>query len=161
MPTTPRVAVAADGCTAGRGVVARTAMPAGAVIATLADCIPQPVPSMYTIQTGVDSHVDGPVIRYLNHSCDPNVHVDVVTGELVALRDIRIRDELTFFYPSTEWHMVSRFACRCASMHCIGTVAGAHSLVPEQLRAHRLNPHVRHLLAGIHDREQRPAESVG
>jgi SET domain-containing protein len=41
-------------------------------------------------------------IAHMNHSCDPNVLIDISRMELRSIRDIAPGEELTFFYPSTE-----------------------------------------------------------
>lgn len=46
------------------------------------------------------------------HSCDPNLGVDLQSPDreewrVVALKDIKAGEELTWFYPSTEWDAVS------------------------------------------------------
>src|SRR3546814_18876372 len=61
----------------------------------------------------------------LNHSCDPNVLLDTERSLMVARRDIARDEELSFFYPSTEWEMDAPFICLCGSSHCIHVVAGA------------------------------------
>lgn len=42
-------------------------------------------------------------------------------------------DELTFFYPSTEWDMAQPFDCHCGSENCLGKVRGASELTREEL----------------------------
>ena len=53
---------------------------------------------------------------------------------LPAVEGVRLGDELTFFYPSTEWKMVQPFDCFYKSEHCLGTIDGALSLDPEVLK---------------------------
>jgi hypothetical protein len=36
---------------------------------------------------------------YLNHSCDPNIIFDTKNSQLLAGKEIKVGDELTFFYP--------------------------------------------------------------
>lgn len=52
---------------------------------------------------------------YINHSCAPNVAMDVDRMVVRALEDIAIGEELSFFYPSTEWEMEQPFECWCNS----------------------------------------------
>jgi len=44
---------------------------------------------------------------------------------LIALKDIQVNEELTFFYPSTEWEMVQPFQCFCQTEKCLGKIQGA------------------------------------
>lgn len=126
----------------GAGVVAARSLTAGEAFADLTECVIAEWPSIYTIDTGDNRHIDGPQVRYLNHSCAPNVHVDTGRMEVRALRPITAGEELAFFYPSTEWEMVGPFDCLCAAPDCIGVVAGARSLPPEVLSRYALNEHI-------------------
>ncbi len=54
-------------------------------------------------------------LQYINHSCNPNVLFDIKNMVLIALRNIEIGEEFTFFYPSTEWSMDRGFNCICQS----------------------------------------------
>lgn len=76
-------------------------------------------------------------LQYVNHGCRPNIFFDVDTLDLVAVEDIRKGDELTFFYPSTEWKMVQAFDCFCGSENCLGRIEGAVSLDAEVLRRYQ------------------------
>ncbi|AQT74963.1 MULTISPECIES: SET domain-containing protein-lysine N-methyltransferase [Streptomyces] len=131
----------------GNGVAAAYDVAAGQVVTDLGACIEADAPSIYTIDVG-GRHIDGPRVRHLNHSCDPNTRVDTVRLQVVALRPIAAGEELTFFYPSTEWEMVGPFACLCGADRCIGTVSGARDLPPAVLERYALNPHIADLLAG-------------
>ncbi|KAF8757682.1 SET (Su(var)3-9, Enhancer-of-zeste, Trithorax) domain [Rhizoctonia solani] len=50
-----------------------------------------------------------------------------------ALRDIQPGDELSFFYPSTEWDMDQGFQCRCQAQNCLGYIRGAKELSRAQV----------------------------
>ncbi|MBX9397655.1 SET domain-containing protein [Streptomyces sp. TRM72054] len=131
----------------GAGVVAGRPLAEGEVVADLSECVIAEAPSVYTIDVGGDRHIDGPQVRYLNHSCTPNVYVDTERMDVRALRPIAAGEELAFFYPSTEWDMVAPFDCLCGAAECLGTVAGARAAAPEVLRAYRLNRHVAERIA--------------
>lgn len=55
-------------------------------------------------------------------------------------------DELTFFYPSTEWKMAQPFDCLCGTKDCRGTISGANGMSREILSKYWLNPHIADLL---------------
>ncbi|KXZ49301.1 hypothetical protein GPECTOR_22g895 [Gonium pectorale] len=97
-------------------------------------------PTYLTVQMGVDKHIElSPVwMDHINHSCEPNVLFNTTTFQLEALRDIAPGDELCFFYPSTEWSMISPFECKCGTPSCLGFIAGASQLSREQLAGYRL-----------------------
>ncbi len=63
-------------------------------------------------------------------------------------------DELTFFYPYTEWAMAQPFDCFCGAATCRGRIAGARDMTAAQLEGQWLNGWIRDLL------EERDAGSV-
>ena len=63
-----------------------------------------------------------------------------------AARDVAVGEELTFFYPSTEWEMSSPFICLCGATNCIHVVAGTRFLPLSTLEQHFLNRHIRELM---------------
>ncbi|MFJ4185287.1 SET domain-containing protein-lysine N-methyltransferase [Kitasatospora sp. NPDC089509] len=145
----------------GAGVVAARALAEGEVIADLRHCVTADTPSIHTIDVG-DRHIDGPQVRYLNHSCAPNVYVDAERLEARALRPVAVGEELAFFYPSTEWDMVGPFDCLCGAADCLGTIAGARAAAPEALRRHALNRHVAERLADhVAERVEAQQATVG
>jgi hypothetical protein len=153
----------ADDCAAGAGLVAAAPIAAGTAVADFTDCPVHTVPSVYTIQVGAAEHVDSPTVRYLNHSCAANVFVDTVARVVITMRAIREGEELTFFYPSTEWAMVRPFACLCGALDCIEMVQGAYFLPSDVLARYPLSPHIRKLDAdrGGPPRERPPAPGAG
>ena len=82
----------------------------------------------------------------MNHSCDPTTIMDTTRMLVFARRDLAPGDELTFFYPSTEWEMSSPFICLCGAPNCIHVVAGARFLPLSTLEDHFLNHHIRELM---------------
>jgi SET domain len=107
-------------------------------------------PTRMTVQVSEREHIElSPAfLRFINHGCDPNVSFDVERWSLVALSPIAPRDELTFFYPSTEWTMASPFDCACQSARCLRKIAGASQAPARALTGHVLAPHIKRLLAG-------------
>lgn len=105
------------------------------------------VPDRYSVQIGVNRHIAdiGP-FSYLNHSCDPSTSIDTEALTLIATRDLAAGDELSFFYPTTEWEMSEPFLCRCGAAQCLGWIAGAKHLDPALLGRYTLSPHVAELL---------------
>jgi hypothetical protein len=100
----------------------------------------------YTVQIGRDRHTEVGKLSALNHSCDPNVILDTEHLQMVACRDIEEGEELSFFYPSTEWEMDAPFICLCGSSSCIHVVAGARFLALSTLEHHYLNRHIREMM---------------
>jgi len=70
------------------------------------------------------------VADWVNHSCDPNsgLQGQVV---LVALRDIRPGEEITFDYAMSDGSSYDEFECDCGARTCRGHVTGADWRLPE------------------------------
>jgi SET domain-containing protein len=67
---------------------------------------------------------------YMNHSCDPNTWwADDQT--LVACRDIRSGDEVTYDYATTEIALDFEMPCQCGSSLCRGTISNRDYLSRE------------------------------
>ncbi len=134
----------------GVGAMARRAWRAGDAISPLTWTAPQSEPSKWTVQCGPGAHAE-PLpfeLRYVNHSCRPNVHFDVDGGVLRALRDIEPGDELGAFYPATEWDLAVPFDCRCGADACLGHIEGASRIPVDVLERYTLSEIVRQKLAG-------------
>jgi len=112
------------------GIYANRSWNPGEVITLFSAATYSSEPTYLTIQTGESLHItlDPEFLQYTNHSCDPNVFFDTALMELVALNFIHPGDELTFFYPSTEWVMRQPFDCFCESHQCLGKIRGARYL---------------------------------
>jgi len=85
----------------------------------------------------IDAGVDGNEARWINHSCDPNCEVYIIEDDggdpakdrlvITAMRAIRAGEELTYDYGvATDWPITDedrqRWACRCGSPKCRGTM---------------------------------------
>ncbi|MBN1545106.1 MAG: SET domain-containing protein-lysine N-methyltransferase [Syntrophaceae bacterium] len=104
-------------------------------------------PDYRTIQIDTDKHISNlDTLAYLNHSCNPNVIVDVMKMALIALRDIAKGEIITYFYPSTEWNMARPFHCRCNSILCLGYISGAKTVPRNVLEQYFINPHIQQMI---------------
>ncbi len=107
-----------------------------------------------TVQIGPHAHIEElGVLAYLNHSCQPSVIVDTTAMEVRAARDIAAGEELTFFYPSTEWEMDRPFICLCGAAQCIRLVAGARYLSIDTLSRYFINQHIRDMALAALEQE--------
>ena len=133
----------------GRHVVAMRAFAAGTVVATITGHRETVEANRFSVQVGVSTHIDdlGP-FTYLNHSCVPNVFFDTTALALTAIRDIDVGDELSFFYPSTEWQMAEAFDCHCGAAECVGLITGAAMLPDNVLTRYQINRHIEELRRG-------------
>ena len=101
-------------------------------------------PTRYTVQVDESQHVklNPEYLRYINHSCDPNVFFDTTNMALTTLKTIKPGEELTFFYPSTEWKMNEPFECSCKSPQCLKYIRGAAFLSYDNLIDYRLTEYI-------------------
>lgn len=101
-------------------------------------------PTRYTVQINENQHIklDPEYLRYINHSCAPNVFFDTTKRQLISLKLIEKGEELTFFYPSTEWKMTEIFTCSCGSQHCLQHIQGAAYLGYDNLTKYQLTDYV-------------------
>ncbi len=106
-------------------------------------------PNRFTVQVGRERHVEVKELSSMNHSCNPNTFLDTTRMLVFAARDVAAGEELTFFYPSTEWEMSSPFICLCGATNCIHVVAGARFLPLSTLENHFLNRHIRELMVEL------------
>lgn len=115
-------------------------------------------PTYLTVQVGSGKHItlQPEFLQFINHSCEPNVFFDTSTMKLLALKEIAPGEEMTFFYPSTEWQMSQSFSCYCGSRECLGTIRGAKFLSREAQEKYRLTPFIQQQLA----RRKRTARKV-
>lgn len=128
----------------GKGVFAAKSFSQGArVLETTGEWVPKR--TIHTIQIGREQHVlPDPPVRYLNHSCDPNLGVVLNRDGLfdfVALKDIEEGDELCFDYAMTEYSLCEleqaeseRIICACGASTCRGRI-GHYPALPEQTKA--------------------------
>ena len=106
-------------------------------------------PTYLTVQVDVGKHItlQPEFLQYINHSCDPNVFFDTTLMKVVALKEIREEEEMTFFYPSTEWQMTQSFNCYCGSTNCLGNIKGAAYLPEDIWRQYRFTDFIQQQLA--------------
>lgn len=121
----------------------------GATLTKIEGSVPTAQRAYSSVQISEDADIElNSDLVYCNHSCDPSVVFDTDKFEVrVADRVLNQGDDVTFFYPSTEWQMQQPFECQCGSDQCLGTVRGAKYLDEAVLRRHWLNPHIERLLA--------------
>jgi hypothetical protein len=103
-----------------------------------------PQASYLTVQIDDDKHITllPDYLQYTNHSCNPNAFFNTTTMEFLCIKEIHPGDELTFFYPSTEWMMAQPFDCYCGAPECIGVIQGAAHLSDEILSRYMLTDYI-------------------
>jgi SEC-C motif-containing protein len=113
----------------------------GDILSSLAKSIRGKEVTYLTIQLFENEHISlrPEYLQYINHSCNPNSFFDLDSLNLIAIKDIKIGEELTFFYPSTEWEMVQPFDCFCKSENCLGRIEGASKIKINILKKYQLS----------------------
>ena len=99
-------------------------------------------PTYQSVQISANKHLLDNTVIYLNHSCDPNIIINVDEMKLYALRDIEKGEALYFFYPSTDWDLDCPFNCFCNSKQCLKVIKGAKYLSDTLLNQYFINPHI-------------------
>ncbi|KAL4916013.1 hypothetical protein BDW62DRAFT_218981 [Aspergillus aurantiobrunneus] len=128
------------------------ALPAGALFARITTATHVEQTTYTSVADGVNSRIElNSDLVYCNHSCQPSLVFDMTRFEVrvVDNRPLSVGDELTFFYPSTEWTMVQAFQCQCAAGadRCLGLISGSRDLELAVLQRYWLNEHVWKLVA--------------
>lgn len=120
-----------SGC---RGVFARSRIFAGELIAVWGGDV-MPMAAVYSmpperrrLALQVDENLfvvsahEGPA-DWINHSCSPNAGMSGQIS-LVALRDIRPKEEICFDYAMTDGSPYDEFECRCGAPMCRRHITG-------------------------------------
>ena len=102
-----------------------------------------------SVQTGENSDIElNSDLVFANHSCQPSVVFDMAKFEIRAgEKGLRKGQDVTFFYPSTEWDMQQPFRCNCGSGQCLESIRGAKFLDEKAMEPYWLNEHIKLLLA--------------
>ncbi|PNS15775.1 Histone-lysine N-methyltransferase, H3 lysine-4 specific [Sphaceloma murrayae] len=130
---------------AGLSIRSLVALPAGSVFTKITTSTPAPVKRWSTVQTSESTHIElNSALLYMNHSCDPSLEINVKSMEIRVARgkDLKQGDELSFFYPSTEWAFDNPFKCLCGSKGCLGEVKGAKYISKQDLDRWFVNDHI-------------------
>ncbi len=147
-------------------VVSKVNLPAGSHFCDVFTHVSAPVSTWSSIQTGKTSHEEIPcALVYTNHSCAPSLELEVfapdASGEypngisgkfrVVGNRPLKVGDELTWFYPSTEFISPRPFECLCGADKdiCIGVQRGSYFLSEAERNRHFINKHISALLADL------------
>ncbi|KAI1766541.1 hypothetical protein GGR53DRAFT_199979 [Hypoxylon sp. FL1150] len=118
-------------------------------------CTAAHAPTYATVQCGRNDHLNlNSDLLYINHSCEPTLIFDTANHNIIAgPHGLCPGEELTFFYPSTEWDMAQPFDCLCGKPACRGRISGAKDMTKAQLEGLWLNGHIHELLEERDSRE--------
>jgi hypothetical protein len=106
-------------------------------------------PNYLTIQVSENEHISlSPTyLQFVNHSCQPNAFFDTDAMKLISLVPIAASEEITFFYPSSEWEMGQPFECHCRQSNCLHQIKGAKYLSDDILKQYRLTGFIQRMLS--------------
>ncbi|EUC28372.1 hypothetical protein COCVIDRAFT_89415 [Bipolaris victoriae FI3] len=125
-------------------------LPPGALFARITTPTPTTTAAYSSVQASRNLHIElNCDLLYINHSCKPSLVFDMQRWEVrVSDREggLKQGDELTFFYPSTEWSMAQPFECHCKEEACRGVIKGAGEMEEAALRGYWLNGHIEEML---------------
>ncbi len=76
--------------------------------------------------------------KFLNHSCNPNAGIKGRVS-IMALRDIKEGEEITFDYSIIEGDKRWEMKCLCGEKNCRVTIGSTHFLPEEQFRKYMPN----------------------
>ncbi|KAF2083692.1 hypothetical protein K490DRAFT_19526, partial [Saccharata proteae CBS 121410] len=146
-PDLPRLLTVFHGENYTTRAISHVTLPPDALFARITTATTVPTPRYTTVQAGPAHHIElNSDLVYINHSCVPNLIFDMERWEVrVSEKGLKEGEELTFFYPSTEWKMERGFECSCGESNCLGYVEGAKDLDEMTLRRFWLSRHIKEL----------------
>mgnify|MGYP001578012770 CR=1 FL=1 len=118
----------------GRGVFAQQYLPIGSTVLIFGGDVITELPNPYIddfhTQIGIDKFLgpSGGADDYVNHSCDPNTGLVQKTLTLIALRDIKAGEEITWDYSTYILDDPWTIPCLCESPMCRKNIADWSSL---------------------------------
>lgn len=136
----------------GSSASSKISLPVGALFARITSATYTPHQTYSSIQIGRDVNLElNSDLVFINHGCNPSLEFDMARFEIRVVKDRPLHegDELSFFYPSTEWRMAQPFDCRCDAPKgiCLKSIEGAENLSDAVLGRYWLNKHIEELLA--------------
>jgi hypothetical protein len=91
----------------------------------------------YPLQVGPDLFrvPSGNIDDFTNHSCEPNtgIHLYPLGAIILAIRPIKVHDEVTFDYSTYLNNPYERIVCRCGAKSCRGVI-GNFATLPRSLQ---------------------------
>jgi hypothetical protein len=138
-------------------------LPAGAIFAPLTfPPLTRSSKAYSSVQISRTEHIElNSDLVYVNHSCSPSLEFDIGKMEVRVARDreggLKVGDELTFFYPSSEWDMAQPFSCTCGEDVCKGWITGAKHMGSKRLQGMWLNAFIEEMLDEEEEKEREKA----
>lgn len=135
-PTSAKFIVVETGDERGRGLKGKEAFCKDERVAKLSGVIVTHT-TFDTIQiTPTLYFSDSWFCRFLLHSCDPNLKINLENLEVRALRNIASGEYLTIDYATTDDKVTAQFACSCGAPNCRGWITGRTEEINEEGRSY-------------------------
>lgn len=79
----------------------------------------------FTIRLSDTDHLFDPYfIKWITHSCEPNIEIDRENMCIIAIKEIFPNDIISFDYELTEGKLSEAFDCNCGFDSCRGYISG-------------------------------------
>ena len=135
-PTSAKFVVVDTGDERGKGLRSKIAFYKDEHVARLSGVIVNHT-TLDTIQITPTLYFSDPwFCRFLLHSCDPNLEINLEHLDVRALKNILPSDYLTIDYAATEDKVTIQFTCTCGAPECRGWVTGRAEEINEEGRSH-------------------------
>jgi uncharacterized protein len=98
---------------------------------------------------------------YVNHSCNPNAGLSGQIG-LVAMRDIKVGEEVCFDYAMSDTTPYDEFECGCGQPNCRKFITGNDWQKPEIQKRYAgfFSPHVQRKIDGTRTKQKAVEQST-
>ena len=93
------------------------------------------IPTWYGITDTIWIDPGKTIWRFFNHSCDPNTAI-VGTKKLVARKNIKKDEEITFDYSMTDGDLYWEMPCTCGAKNCRKVITSIQRIPEKTFRAH-------------------------
>ena len=134
-PTSAKFIVVETGDERGRALKGKVVFKKDEFVAKLSGILVKHT-TLDTIQITPTLYFSDPwFCRFLLHSCDPNLGIDVANLEVRALKDIFPDEYLTIDYATTDDTITFQFACNCGASNCRGWITGGTEEINEEGRS--------------------------
>lgn len=94
----------------------------------------------HSFQVHENTHVQlDKLSRSINHSCEPNAGIRSNTYlgyNFIALRNIKMNEQITWDYETTEYESISVGKCLCGSLKCRGKTQGFRYLSSKIIKSY-------------------------
>ena len=133
-PTSAKFMIVETGDKRGNGLKGKVAFQKDEYVAKLSGVVVGST-TLDTIQISPTLYfADRWFCRFLLHSCDPNLKINVQRMNVQALTNIAIGEYLTIDYANTDDAVAFQFTCNCGAPNCRGWVTGRAEEINEEGR---------------------------